>query len=996
MITLTEGGSGQSIYGRIRLDVNSFRRDAQQMTLIARGLGDNIRNAMQSATNSIKTVPASITGVVRSVQGANTQILTSVNKTNQQIVASITKTNKTIKSLPTQFELAAKAIRKAQTSLLVLSGAAGAFAFLGLKAADDINILTIRYQQLAGSQEKAAVLMDNIAKAAKRVGIPIRAAQRDFIGLVPAVQSAGESLDDYMNLVLRLSTLNPVQGVEGAIFAIREALSSGGSDLISLSERFNLPRIEIRKLIKETGSLGGALDVILDKYGATTAAAEAQGRTLGNLAAQIRDSLTRILERTFAPALEFVKNLLVTVTNVLEGMPRWVTDIGGALLLMTGGFSALALAVVRVSEALKTVRLAARAAVTAIAGVEAANKAAAIASGAGRLAVRAGVGGAALAGGTAIGLGVTNLIGRATGDQRLSNYGLEDTILTIKQLVAILGTGFIEILRTFTKGIGSIVTGITLLRSGIDEFALRLKIAILDIGIAINQLLNNTAEVDRLSAERGLPIVEWIEKAFETAEGPRTIPMQEITGYTGLLGELNALEQQRAAAFNSVNQGVDEAFDHIRAGFVEMLFPIEEVVRDDPFGQMIRDIYTSITNEIDSKLEARSKEIAEAFDDRVDFMSELAELMESGDAEGIADRIQSLERERQAITKLLPELESVADYSAEAAVKLEEAKARILEIAQAIPQYADALSAATRRAFEENEKVYTDAIAKAEQERSDEIAKITKKSADEIADLTDESIAKREELRLKEIDINEEYNKAREEAEEEHRKKLIDINRTFNQETELAASQLNAAGVAAAIQKREDETRQADEALQEASEKNSERLNEQRIALQTELDQLRTFDDERLAEIIAQQNEDLAAAQMQYDKETEMARIARQNEETAILQSYDAQLAAIQTALNLERSIRQSALLQMITDAQTAALRMLDIGRQMISAAGGGTGFVGTTAGLAINAGIGGVLATSPALAGAASLMPTININGVTDPIRVGEIVVQKLMDIFG
>jgi hypothetical protein len=429
------------------------------------------------------------------------------------------------------------------------------------------------------------------------------------------------------------------------------------------------------------------------------------------------------------------------------------------------------------------------------------------------------------------------------------------------------------------------------------------------------------------------------------------------------------------------------------------LFPIEEIekiAQDNPFEKMVQDIYTSISNAVDSRLEARSREIAESFDDRVDFASELAELMESGDAEGIAKRIQELERERVAITKLLPELESVADYSAEAAVKLGEAKARIGEIAQAIPQYADALSAATRRAFEENEKVYTDAIAKAEQERSDEIAKITKKGADEIADLTDESIAKREELRLKEIDINEEYNKAREEAEEEHRKKLIDINRTFNQETELAASQLNAAGVAAAIQKREDETRQADEALQEASEKNSERLNEQRIALQTELDQLRTFDDQKLAEIIRQQNEDLAAAQAQYDKETELARIARQNEETAILQSYDAQLAAIQTALNLERSIRQNALLQMITDAQTAALRMLDIGRQMISAAGGGTGFVGTTAGLAINAGIGGVLASSPALAGAASLMPTININGVTDPIRVGEIVVQKLMDIFG
>lgn len=71
---------------------------------------------------------------------------------------------------------------------------------------------------------------------------------------------------EYIDLTTRLAKLNPSEGIEGARFAIREAIASGGADLVPLVERFNIPRKELHKLIEDTGNFEVALDEILDRF----------------------------------------------------------------------------------------------------------------------------------------------------------------------------------------------------------------------------------------------------------------------------------------------------------------------------------------------------------------------------------------------------------------------------------------------------------------------------------------------------------------------------------------------------------------------------------------------------------------------------------------------------------------------------------------------------------------------------------------------------------
>lgn len=67
-------------------------------------------------------------------------------------------------------------------------------------------------------------------------------------GLIPSAKMAGVSLMDLVRDAEVLAASNPAEGLEGAAFALREAVSG---DFTSVIERFNLPRSYINKLKEE-------------------------------------------------------------------------------------------------------------------------------------------------------------------------------------------------------------------------------------------------------------------------------------------------------------------------------------------------------------------------------------------------------------------------------------------------------------------------------------------------------------------------------------------------------------------------------------------------------------------------------------------------------------------------------------------------------------------------------------------------------------------------
>lgn len=102
-----------------------------------------------------------------------------------------------------------------------------------------------------------AFLKDGEAVADALSLIETRAAQTPFAfedmarataSLIPAAKQSGKEIEELISVAEILAASNPAEGLEGAAFSLREALSG---DFVSIVERFNLPRQRLKELKDE-------------------------------------------------------------------------------------------------------------------------------------------------------------------------------------------------------------------------------------------------------------------------------------------------------------------------------------------------------------------------------------------------------------------------------------------------------------------------------------------------------------------------------------------------------------------------------------------------------------------------------------------------------------------------------------------------------------------------------------------------------------------------
>lgn len=124
-------------------------------------------------------------------------------------------------------------------------------------------------------------------------------------------------LEQMWGLAERLMASDPQQGLEGAIFALRELFSG---DAISIVDRFELPRAimnDIKKLpIDEQLS---ALDKYFDKIGLTTKLIDEMGGSALGMWAQVKERFQLVMRDMGEPALKAVSTFLGGLLDRLEG-----------------------------------------------------------------------------------------------------------------------------------------------------------------------------------------------------------------------------------------------------------------------------------------------------------------------------------------------------------------------------------------------------------------------------------------------------------------------------------------------------------------------------------------------------------------------------------------------------------------------------------------------------------------------------------------------------
>lgn len=132
--------------------------------------------------------------------------------------------------------------------LLALGGGMVGTAASGLSLNSTMENVTAQLNAFTKDGAKSAEILEMIRVRAAKTPFEFNEMAAAAAGLLPASKASGQGLESLIEKAEILAASNPAEGLEGAAFALREAVSG---DFTSIIERFNLPRAYINQLKAE-------------------------------------------------------------------------------------------------------------------------------------------------------------------------------------------------------------------------------------------------------------------------------------------------------------------------------------------------------------------------------------------------------------------------------------------------------------------------------------------------------------------------------------------------------------------------------------------------------------------------------------------------------------------------------------------------------------------------------------------------------------------------
>lgn len=732
-----------------------------------------------------------------------------------------------------------------------ISIGAGLIAGLGLKTAGSIENLNTKFKSLAGSQARADVLMKNLADSAKKFNLPVLATQQSFAGLVPFIGQSQAALNQYIGIAARLQVLNPLATTEDAVFSLREALSSGGTDLVSLAERFNLPKKRLRELVEQTGDFATAISILLDEMGATEEAAkEIGGGFSGSIKVAI-DAINRLLAAGFKPLIEAVTPLLKQAADAVENLAKQNPD----LLKIGAGFAVILAAVTPVALAVgQLVSL-----FSTLSKLDIASK---IVSGLGGLKTATGKlvtdffagkeNGMTAGRAVGIGLAVTGGVELgAAGARGLANLGVGDPSLknaTQEEAIAKLWERLGQILIIFVDAIFNAATIIgkakELIGEAFDNIGRQIELAGTYVAEAFGSVVTRIGDVlvglSNLLRDAGLE--QQSIQLYDAGMAARISGDKTQNAATDRRAQLEEeLKPENVGArlqerFQQVDDSIKPARDQMLKSITNIFFPDEAAKKfgeaSEAFGVQVG---TFIGNFINKGKEVVTKLIeATTFnDDQIAAYGKYAE-----DRQAIIDKANEDELDaRKDHDENLKKIDADADADIEAIHQ--RAKDQAAEDEQELQDRRAEIAADAK-----------DRAAEAEQELQDKRAQIAAQTAEQIA--AEEASYQADHAKIitdaqkADLKLVDDYHKAKEKLERDHRLALAE-----------AASNLDARAVAREQDQFGSKNKELDDKLKEDRDANAKQAAERLAELDQEhtakLAQIQAAGAKELNEFIAQQ-----------------------------------------------------------------------------------------------------------------------------------------------
>lgn len=181
---------------------------------------------------------------------------------------------------------------------------------------ENVALENVQAQLLAFTKDSAlaAQILADIRAEAAKTPFAFQEMAAATAGLLPAARQSGAELMELVRLAEILAASNPAQGLEGAAFALREALSG---DFTSIIERFNLPRKRINELKEQGVPALQAVQTAMQEMG---------------LDMSLVSNLAQTASGRWSTFLDTLSNLkALAMEQVFQGLSKALADVQGWL-----------------------------------------------------------------------------------------------------------------------------------------------------------------------------------------------------------------------------------------------------------------------------------------------------------------------------------------------------------------------------------------------------------------------------------------------------------------------------------------------------------------------------------------------------------------------------------------------------------------------------------------------------------------------------------------
>ena len=232
----------------------------------------------------------------------------------------------------------------AAMGIQALAGAAkGLGQALGIGLNVDMENVTARLNAFTKDAAKSKEILADIRKEADQTPFAFNEMASATAGLMSSAKMANEPLMALVKTAEILAASNPAQGLEGAAFALREAVSG---DFTSIIERFNLPRSYINKLKDEGIPALEAVRKAMLSMGFDADLVANMAKTASGRWSTLMDTFDGIRAKISEPLFDRLKSGLEAVQNWFDSnkstIDTWAAYVAAGIDIVAGGIADLA------------------------------------------------------------------------------------------------------------------------------------------------------------------------------------------------------------------------------------------------------------------------------------------------------------------------------------------------------------------------------------------------------------------------------------------------------------------------------------------------------------------------------------------------------------------------------------------------------------------------------------------------------------------------------